>query len=878
MRPQYYGVLFVVSFLWLSSSVSAETSSWLKTEVPVFKTLNSNVTPPPFSYTDCTSDMIFTTILPNPILLRSAATHTSCAVQTGYGQHDTSLGTIQLNDHSLAGPLKQANGLARSTIPIANSNHIAYPDSSGVSYGSYRYIIKNFADSITTVPQPNGSIYHQLKPNTPASGIKTADGTLIAFQETRFSSNGKWMVGDSHQRGMTRANIETGETLTFSPGYNHANGARPFFVSAISNDGRFVFATARDYDTAKIYDLSTCILNPDPNKAATCQSKELFSFFKQSVPNFFEVKHAQFSGNHTLKLYVTTKLGVTSYVSLTAAGETESLLGYLATGDSFASGEGAYKYIAGTDVRNPFNSCHLSKVSYPFLLAQADFANETQSVSCSGAKMRDIVSFGYSEEVAQSKGKNNISFDNEILAKYLPGYRPQVSFAEKYKPAIITTSIGGNDIGFGKIVLACLAPGTCYNSPQAKLNFFYTIQSKLSQLVKTYESLKQSAATNAQIYTLGYPTLVAPHGNCAVNVRLNAQELLFANQIVSELNKTIALAALKAGVTYIDVENALNSYRLCERKSSELAVNGITAGNDKTFSLPLGSYTLDGYFIGKESYHPNERGHELYAQAIKKAITNKSLTPSTLLAATQSDLTPRRIIEADKLIHDVAVKGKSTPLSAEGLAANSDTKLILRSETDNNLQTIRVSNTGTIHTTITLASNTTPGIYTLALEANNTAGEPIELQKVIYVAQSETDFDGDSILNQDEQCLLVDPANVDLDADGTDDACDNFIDEPPPANTVSASSTVGRGATESVGSSAGTNPSLPDRQITPTTLSPVSSQIGQTLEATAETLGASTSTQKQPLLPENTKQSLAVLLALSIVLSLILFKSWRKRS
>ncbi|MBX6334924.1 hypothetical protein IRY61_06340 [Candidatus Saccharibacteria bacterium] len=49
----------------------------------------------------------------------------------------------------------------------------------------------------------------------------------------------------------------------------------------------------------------------------------------------------------------------------------------------------------------------------------------------------------------------------------------------------------------------------------------------------------------------------------------------------------------------------------------------------------------------------------------------------------------------------------------------------------------------------------------------------------MYIAASEDDIDGDGIRNEDEKCLAVEPANIDEDQDGIDDACDPEIDEPP---------------------------------------------------------------------------------------------------
>src|SRR6185295_14449068 len=63
-----------------------------------------------------------------------------------------------------------------------------------------------------------------------------------------------------------------------------------------------------------------------------------------------------------------------------------SLVGidYLALGDSFSSGEGAQKYEIGTDESE--NLCHLSRVSFPYVIAQKLNFSNFHSIACSGAR------------------------------------------------------------------------------------------------------------------------------------------------------------------------------------------------------------------------------------------------------------------------------------------------------------------------------------------------------------------------------------------------------------------------------------------------------------------------------------------------------------
>ncbi|MGI9027247.1 MAG: SGNH/GDSL hydrolase family protein [Candidatus Saccharimonadales bacterium] len=786
------------------SATAASDSSWFKAEPPVFKQITQSVPDalvPIYSNTDCVPNTTFVIIPTNLLKGQTGASYQTCAVATAYGEQSASDSNLRLHDTAIAGPLTNANGTNLVLHPMPNSPHAMY--TSGGSFGSNRYIVKDIANNIDTVIQQSNNIVHQLKPGVTGTPLTDASGALLSLNEIYFSNNARWLVSDTHSRGMYRINTETGESLLFQSGYNHGVGVRPRFISAISADGRFVLTSEHSYGILRLYDLSTCVPNSDLTKPAACQFRDLFSYFSTQISDFKGIWHARFSTNNSLRLYILHSMGSKqSYLTLTAAGEKESLLEYLALGDSFASGEGAFNYRLGTDVREPQNTCHLSNFSYPYLLARRTGRNSAQSVACSGAKMRDVTNYNYTDLLAQSKGKADPSHDETILNNYLPGYRPQVNFVDRNKPDIVTVSISGNDIGFSKIILACLAPDTCYSSPQERLDLVHTINTTYDRLVTTFESIKYGASTQARIYALGYPFLADPDGNCAVNVRLNKAEIQFANQVVSYLNSVIQQAAAKAGVSYINLEHALNGYRLCETVSSRVAVNGVTAGDDKTFSIPLGNdYTLDGYFAGRETFHPNQKGHQLMSDAIEAATNNFSnLNPlpnigqlkpvissgTGLTGSNIAGLLPRKIMFEDNLVPAVWQVGKPIQLIANGLLPSKDTTLQLGSDSEARLRsTYRATATGEVSASFILPNTIPPGTYTAHLYGKNKTGEDIDVQKVIYIAATADDFDGDNIPNSEEECLLVEPALVDEDQDTIDDGCDGYIGNkpmPPPAN------------------------------------------------------------------------------------------------
>lgn len=914
LLPVAGSIFVVLAGLPPVSAQTASDSAWFRPEPPTFKELAGNVPAdllPVYGNKDCVRNTKFVTTPRNIAGAQPEISHQVCAVQTAFGYQSAAENLIRLHDHSAAGPLKSSAGGNLVLQPIPNSQDALYL--SGGLYGSHYYLIKNVADNITTEVQADGTIIHRLKPGITGTGVTDPAGNLADLTEIYFSDNAKWLVGDVHLQGMRRVNLETGESLLFQPGYNHAVGTRPHFVSAISGDGRFVLTSDLSYGIIRLYDLSTCIAASDPLQPANCRFRDILPLAQSQIENFNGIRHIRFSTNHTLRFYAGTTTGQYSYFTLTAYGEKESLLDYLALGDSFASGEGAFSYKPGTDVRQPLNGCHLSTLSYPYLLGIRTLLNSVQSVACSGARLQDIVSFNYTEAVAQSKGRNDPAHDNDILANYLPGYRPQVNFIDRTRPAHVTISISGNDIGFGKIILACLAPGSCYTGQQERVNLAHTINSKFIQLVSTLESVKNGAGSGAKIYMIGYPSLADPNGNCAVNVRLDQSEIRFSNELIAYLNAVIKLAAAKAGVTYVDVEQALAGYRLCETKSNQTAVHGVTAGDDKTFSLPIGNaYTLDGYFTGRESFHPNQLGHRLLSDAIAGATNNFKVTrpaanpsvdepsfleTSPLLGPGAYLLTPRNILFEDGLTQNVIVRGQTGPITTEGLLPGSGTVLQIDSQSVV-LNGAVADSRGAISGSFTAPAGLAPGFHTLHVAAKNQAGEAVDIQKVIYIAAAATDIDGDSINNSEEACLFVDPAGQDADQDGTDDACDGFIDEPPgtPASgetTVNSEGSLASNSAPPVGTSpdnsTNTSQAAPHEAV-PTEKYQDALTPGSVLGATvSDNLPAQpTKNQSELTTEQKWKQArlgtVKILLALGIIIIILLiavhvvYRKWRRRT
>lgn len=124
----------------------------------------------------------------------------------------------------------------------------------------------------------------------------------------------------------------------------------------------------------------------------------------------------------------------------------------------------------------------------------------------------------------------------------------------------------------------------------------------------------------------------------------------------------------------------------------------------------------------------------------------------------------------------VIAKQTPAPLRLTELAPNSSASILVNGTAVGGYST---DGSGILQTSITLPSSLPPGIAMISVTGVNASQEPIEVQKVIYVAVTEEDIDGDSIPNIEERCLVHEAPAIDIDKDAIDDACDGYIGEPP---------------------------------------------------------------------------------------------------
>lgn len=656
-----------------------------------------------------------------------------------------------------------------------------------------------------------------------------------------FSTNGEWALADSPGVGLIRIHMSDLSVQLFSapiePSWYSGNADIPM---AITNDGRYAAANTDMFGDGDltVYDLSTCtdqsLVNQD--QRAYCKSRDIWNgSSKQGVveqgllagkPGLNRPVHLRFVNNTTIQFTARYDTQDGSHYkvatfAMTAAGVPEHGLGLLGLGDSYISGQGAFVYREATDAGN--NGCHLSELSYPFLLGKKYF-NSYNSAACSGAVTRDVVQgleqgINFDNYMGQVKDKFPESTRNKqhILATFLPGFIYQQEFASTYLPEAMLLSVGGDDIHFSKIIEACLANeggGTCYDTYEDRAELVNQIDAIYPDLVETYTRLLQASA-GARLYVVGYPQIVKADGDCGLNVHLNQKETELSEMLITYLNGVIKKAADTAGVYYVDTEDAFAGHELCEAGSK--AVNGVTAGNDAGITVRGKSFT----FLGNETYHPTALGYRLLADAIEKRTANLMApmpTPTTyempwfnpgesiLQDVPSSGRDIKAVTNDDHMMDPVVLRGDLQQVTVNGawlqLQPGSAYQIVLHSDPVL-LDEGGVNADGDISVAVHIPADVPAGYHTVHVYGTNMAGKPVDVQEVVYVLGSLDDYNGDGTPNTVNTCLYVPNSGVDADGDGTDDACDGEIGPVAAKATVNSTrATQAHGATASMQTSA----------------------------------------------------------------------------
>lgn len=651
----------------------------------------------------------------------------------------------------------------------------------------------------------------------------------VSSNGLEISANGKWLHVLLPSRSYILLNLDTHEVKPY------ADSSQPMYAmrADVSNDGRFV---ARSYDlqSLKIFDTMRCQPAQGKFESRDCESMELLEGEDSILRKLFPGKEItigrlNFVGNGNA-LDVDLQIGSYpnySHLTYRLKPSGSEPVKYLAMGDSFSSGEGAFDYVEATDMfvsNEEYNVCHLSRKSYPYLLQQNLQADWFRSVACSGSTTddvatRDPIQFLRSGDT-RARTPNLITqrLVDEYARASIPGYIPQTLFVSNNSPSISTISVGGNDVDFAGIIESCIFNGfsidqICYDSREERESKANEIDEKIPVWSKGFVDIKNSlGGSEPKLYVIGYPKIISSYINdaCGLNVPFDPSERINTERLVNYLNTAIKVAADAAGVRYVDVSDAFTrngDYRLCANES-KFAVNGLDMKSKINLCF---SAIKSGSPVCPNSFHPNQFGHKLMSETIMSKTANLTQSMPKNSNST-ADLVNKRMefvgdvditLQNHRITYwkDIApaliTKGEkiqiNLPKSPTELPAKAGTTATgTVHSTPRDLGQLPISADGTISGELTLPSDIETGYHRLIISYTDIADNIVERYAYFYAAQSLGDWDGDGIGNAADPCPSVQQSGVDQDADGIDDACDGeyvkSAQTPVPHNETAANS------------------------------------------------------------------------------------------
>ena len=689
------------------------------------------------------------------------------------------------------------------------------------SSGGWNYISIYDNPAASFERQPDTQTRYKYVPKgNPSRGLRNANNDLIGMKAFTTSENGEWLLAETGS-GLTRINLTTLEMLTF-PGNlpSYGQGQNPEVHLSISNDGRYAAASGVNVNNLWLYDLATCEAQNSSNYLQPtngCGSRSLYSFMQSRIPGFRTSAGLRFSGDATdLNMIVITDVnGNTEHkkVAITAPGINNQQLDYLALGDSYSSGEGdtangGHNYLPGTNGDGPPQAgveiekekCHIHNQSFPYVLARNMNipSGKFRSVACSSALMEDILNVNdeYPGNFEHLLSDARASTKQQALNDFVAGREAQIRFVEKYKPKVITISIGGNDVGFKEKLESCLEPGTCHYAGQAESKKMAATEiANLRGKLKDLYTEIYRVSPNSKLYVVGYPQFIKNPEVCTnINTLVNSVEREFMGQSVTYLNQIIRSAAVAVGAKYLDIEASFGEAALCGDEA-EKAVTGLARGDDFTKEFVGDKIEVD---FAQESFHPNPKGHQLIANNIISTIPNllshapcdnplatrctSSMEPAPPIPDYFSPSTELPYIPVYDEFVDRKVVDKSTSrrlnLKLNNLQPGSTVKVEGHS-VPTELASYTATAEGTLDVMVTIPQTFPAGHHTLHAYAVTPSGEQIDLYQELLVVGAFGDRDEDGVTDTVDPCPFVPPANADVDQDGIDDACDGMIGEPP---------------------------------------------------------------------------------------------------
>ena len=259
---------------------------------------------------------------------------------------------------------------------------------------------------------------------------------------------------------------------------------------------------------------------------------------------------------------------------------------YVALGDSYTSGEGAFDYMAAAKGRP--QRCHRSRNAYSQLLA---------------ARLRGGVKHEPTRDFWACSGDEV----PQLISNQLGALNRSV--------AVVTVGIGGNDSGWIAAIKSCMAdailhpsPGTGKGCNRIVADVFAVKLPQLRTRLREAYGLIKAKAPNAKVIVLGYPAIFEDSYRstfCASVGPLTRGARSDLRKAAVQLDSEIGAIAAEFGLRFVDPRDTFKDHRICGPKADW--IHGITRGRN---GEPK---------ISPTTFHPNRDGQRGFADVIAAA-------------------------------------------------------------------------------------------------------------------------------------------------------------------------------------------------------------------------------------------------------------------
>ncbi len=292
----------------------------------------------------------------------------------------------------------------------------------------------------------------------------------------------------------------------------------------------------------------------------------------------------------------------------------QSGLAWVALGDSYTAGAIP---AAGDEFQQPRDGCVRTTDSYPEVIAR-DLGPlvSLKNVSCGNATIENITTVGQFPIGHQIPDLSND-----------PDYPfPQVPIqlrAVNINTRLVTVGIGGNTLGFGEILQACLKLGAqaggagtpCKNDFTKDTLGDVPFEERFRELAAEYDEMLfaiHRAAPAARVITVGYPFIVPEDtSKCTFGdlkqfgtITLGDLNWLRTN-VLERLNSVIEDETLRSGDTFVNIYSSSRGHSVCDAGKW---VEGILDTQGRPALV-----------------HPNSAGQENAARQVERAILGLDL-------------------------------------------------------------------------------------------------------------------------------------------------------------------------------------------------------------------------------------------------------------